>query len=1589
MSERHETSPSEQSGQTGQASATEQKLRSYLRKVTIELQEATANLERQEARRREPVALVGIGCRYPGAVESPEDLWDLVASGTDAVTPFPTDRGWDVTGLYDPDPAAAGRTYCREGGFLHRAAEFDAGFFGISPREALATDPQQRLLLETAWEAVERAGLDPRALRGTRTGVYAGAWDGGYTRAAAEPSAELEGDLLTGGVVSFTAGRIAYVLGLEGPAVAVDTACSSSLVALHLAAQALRAGECDLALAGGVTVMATPQTFTQFARQRGLAADGRCKAFAAGADGFGPGEGAAMILLERLSDARRHGHPVLAVIRGSAVNQDGASNGLTAPSGRAQERVVRAALETAGLGPEDIDVVEAHGTGTRLGDPIEAHALMNTYGRRTGTPLLLGSVKSNIGHTQAAAGAAGVIKMVGALRHGLLPPTLHVDAPSAEIDWSLGAVELLTAAREWRADDRRPRRAAVSAFGVSGTNAHVILEEPPPTPEVDAAFEGPIALPLSGRSPAALREAAGRWGRWLARQEDAPLPDVAVAAASRTLFEHRAVAVGDHPGDLAARLRGFAEGDVDVLVAGKAPAPGRTAFVFPGQGAQWVRMGVDLADASPAFAAALAECAEALAPFVDWNLLEVLRRGDSADFERVDVVQPASWAVMVALAQLWRSLGVRPAAVVGHSQGEIAAAVVSGALSRADGARVVALRAQLIARSLAGAGGMASVALPAAELERRLGEPRWNGRLGVAAVNAPSATVVSGDVKAVDAFVAAGEAEGIRVRRIPVDYASHSVHVERLEAELAELLGDVPSRRPEVPFVSTVTGRRVTEDGELDAHYWYRNLRAPVRFADTLRTLMTDGLGVFIEASPHPVLTPAVAETAAVLQRDVLAVGSLHRDDGGLDRLLTSVAQAWAGGVDVTWRALHPGGPVRAADLPTYPFQRRHYWLAPTTPTARAVPGDPTDAFRYRIEWEPSRVGAATPTGRWLLVVPDEATDDARSAADAFARAGAEVTTTAVDVTATTRASLAALLMDGTYDGVVSLLGTDPRPMPDSQPGRDPQPGRSQLDRALIGTMLLAQAAVDAAVTTGRAFPMWTVTRGAVAVAPQESPVAAGAQVWGLGRSVALEHPSSWGGLVDLPTSADSRDWDRLTQVVAAGDEDQVALRPASAFHRRLVPAPAGEARRRWRPHGTVLVTGGTGALGGHLARELARDGADHVVLTSRRGAASPGAADLVDDLRALGAEATVEAVDVSDRAALATLLAEHRPTAVFHAAGVPHSAHFLALDEVELARILAGKVTGARHLDELSRELGLELDAFVLYASGAGVWGSGGQSAYSAANAALDALALRRRADGLQATSVAWGLWGGGGMGDGAGEDYLSSRGLGIMTPSAAVTALRRTLDRDETEIVVADVDWPTFAQHFTVFRPSPLISRLAGTSAAAGGRDEGEPEEDRRSELLAADPRERYELLLELTRATVAAVLGHDGPRDVGVEQSFTDLGFSSLTAVELATRLGRPIGRKLPPTLIFDHPNAEAVTRHLESMLAEEPVSRREPRPGAAPAGLPVSDASPADASSGQVSVDGSSADGDSTDGSRTGDDLDDLDADALVRMVLGRS
>ncbi|MGW4533251.1 SDR family NAD(P)-dependent oxidoreductase [Nocardia sp. NPDC004340] len=884
------------------------------------------------ARTDEPIAIVGMACRYPGGVESPGALWDLVFAGTDATSDFPSDRGWELDRLIDPDPDNPGTTYSGRGGFITGAADFDAGFFGIGPREAVAMDPQQRLLLEVSWEALEHAGIDPTSLRGSDTGVYSGVMYQDYESLTRNAGPEVEGYALTGSLGSVVSGRIGYALGLEGPALTVDTACSSSLVALHLACRALRQGESSLALVGGATVMATPAVFLDFSRQRGLASDGRCKSFSAAADGVAWSEGAAVLVVERLSDAQRLGHTVLAVVRGSAVNQDGASNGLTAPNGPAQERVIAEALADAGLTAADVDAVEAHGTGTTLGDPIEAHALIATYGQARGDrePLRIGSLKSNIGHAQAAAGVGGIIKMVQAMHHRVLPRTLHADELSPHVDWSSGAVRVLTDAEPWPGGDRL-RRAGVSSFGISGTNAHVILEEPPVTaaePALAPANPNVTALMLSGRSEAALRDQADRLRQWMIERPELAARDVASAlVGTRARLDWRGGVIGRDRDELLAGLAALADGQATTTAVAGTATPGRVAFLFTGQGAQRRGMGAGLYRDYPAFASALDEVCAEFDGRLGGSLRAVMFDAPESGLNRTEFTQPALFAFEVALFRLLESFGVMPDVVAGHSIGELAAAYVAGVWSLPDACALVAARGRLMG-GLPEGGAMLAVAVSEADAVAVVAD--YSDRLSVAAVNGPAAVVLSGDEDAVAEVDRLFEQRGVRTSRLRVSHAFHSARMDPMLVEFRTVAEGLTYRQPLLPIVSNVTG---TEAGDAvrDPEYWVAQVRGCVRFAPGVDTLIEIGVRKFLEVGPDAVLTAMTSACLAQhpeVESKSVAVAASRRSMDEPTAFVTALARADAAGIPVDWSQAHDRPAVRVA-LPTYAFQRQRYWARP------------------------------------------------------------------------------------------------------------------------------------------------------------------------------------------------------------------------------------------------------------------------------------------------------------------------------------------------------------------------------------------------------------------------------------------------------------------------------------------------------------------------------------------------------------------------------------------------------------------------------------------------------------------------------------
>ncbi|WP_326668749.1 SDR family NAD(P)-dependent oxidoreductase [Streptomyces sp. NBC_01257] len=1719
----------------------EEKLLEYLRRATADLRDMRKRLAAAERKSSgEPIAIVGMACRYPGGVGSPDELWDLVVEGRDGVSAFPVDRGWDVEGLYDPEPGKPNRTVTREGGFLYDAADFDAGVFGISPREALGMDPQQRLLLEASWEAVESAGIDPLSLKGSRTGVFAGLMYHDYALGT-------EASATTGG--SLVSGRVSYTLGLEGPSVTVDTACSSSLVALHLGAQALRSDECSMALVGGVTVMTTPDMFLYFSHQRGMAADGRCKSFAADADGTGCSEGVGVLMLERLSDAQRNGHPVLAVIRGSAINQDGASSSMTAPNGPSQQRVIRAALDGAGLTSSDVDLVEAHGTGTRLGDPIEAQALLATYGqgRPEGDPIWLGSLKSNLGHAQAAAGVGGVIKAVQAIRHGVLPRTLHVDVPTPQVDWSAGAVELLTESRAWPVRDR-PRRVGVSSFGLSGTNAHVIVEQAPVVeePDVSVTVELPVVpVVLSARSEAGLSAQAGK----LLGVSSASLLDVGFSSVvSRGVLEHRAVVAASDREELVRGLTALAEGELSSsVVRGSARQAGATAFLFTGQGAQRLGMGRELYEAFPVFAAAFDEVVGELDARLGRSLREVVWGEDAGLLNGTMFAQAGLFAVETALFRLVESWGVRPDFLVGHSVGEIAAAQVSGALSLGDAAELVVARGRLM-QGLPAGGSMVAVEASEAEVL-----PLLNAEVGIAAVNGPRSVVVSGVESAVADVVGKFAGEGRRTSALRVSHAFHSPLMEPMLAEFGAVVSGLSFGAPSIPVVSGVFGDLSESWGS--AEYWVRHVRDAVRFADAVSFVVSRGVTSFVEVGPDGVLCGMAQQSVDAELAATVFVPLVRKGRPEVASTVTALGQLHVSGVPVDWARFFEGTGARRVDLPTYAFQRERYWMQaegggndpgslglgttdhPLLGATVTLPGTdgPVLTGRLSLERQPwladHRMGASVlfpGTGlvelalcagaqvgcdvldeltlQAPLVLPprggvqvrvvvgvddgtgarsvtvhardeDDGADDAPWTLHADGVLVPDVPAPAFDAAiwppqgaspvelddvygqlatqgyaygpafqgldavwrrdgeifaevalpeaaapdaghyglhpALFDAALHASLLDGTdaapgdegtarlpfawkgvrlhatgaarlrvriasagadsvtVDGadtegrpvfsvgalvtrpvsVDAAAGTAQRgslysvrwapftpaaapevvavpwdhrndgPVPEDAvlvwecppPVGDPVAGAHELTARALG--VVQEWLTDERFAAGR---LLVVTQGAVALPDETLTHPAAAAVAGLVRAAQSENPGRI-LLTDTDGGSDSVASAGVAAVVACG-EPESAVRQGGVWAPRLTRVPQVRDRADRSPFGgddaTVLVTGGTGTLGALVARHLVTvHGVRRLVLTGRRGADAPGAAELRAELAGLGAEVAVAACDLADREAARALVDAHAPTAVVHCAGVLEDATLGSLTAGRLSRVLRPKIDAAWNLHELTAHL--DLSAFVLFSSVAGVLGNPGQANYAAGNAFLDALAVRRKALGLPGQSLAWGLWADGdGMASGLdGTDLrrMSRSGVEPLVPAHALALMDEAGQSDDALLLPVRLDLRTLR---AAEPPSAIMSGLVhrktrATSSVPAGQS--------RSGLAALAPKERLRALLDLVRAQVASVLGHGSAADVEPDRAFTEIGFDSLTAMELRNQLASATGLRLPATLVFDHPNARAVAGHLDTLLA----------------------------------------------------------------------
>jgi len=1471
-----------------------------------------------------PVAIVGMACRFPGGVTDPAGFWRLLDRGGDAITRIPPDR-FDVEHFFDPAPATPGRIMSAHGGFLDGLREFDAGFFGISPREAERLDPQQRLLLETAWEALEDAGQDVRQLEGSTTGVYVGQWVSDFeSRLFADPES-VDFLMTTGSGRYASSGRISYALGLRGPSLTLDTACSSSLAAVHLGVRSIRDGESTLALVGGANVILQPHVTIAYSQSRMMAVDGHCKFGDAGGDGYVRSEGAGMVVLKALDRALSDGDRIYALIRGSAINNDGQTSGsLGRPSRLGQEELLRAAYRDAGVSPGLVAYVEAHGTGTRVGDPVELGALNTVLGegRPAGLPLVVGSVKTNIGHTEAAAGVAGLMKAALALYHGRIPPSLHCREPNPDVEWAALPIRVARAGESWPGGG--PCVAGVSSFGIAGSNAHVVLEAAPaPAPAVPASpprAPAPLLLPLSARSSGALRARAASFAAWL-RAPGAPDPVDACHGASRLAgLEHRAVVVAPDASALLAGLDQVASGDAPGAIEGVVDpaARPRVAFVVPGQGGQWAGMARELMQADATFRAAIDACDEALGDLVSWSLAEqlLMEEGDPGWLlGRIDVIQPALVAVAIAYASWWRARGLVPDVIVGHSMGEVGAACLAGVIDLRTAMRLIGRRSALMQRT-AGRGAMALLELPMDEMRARL--RGLEERVTVAVSNSPRATVISGDPGAVHEVVAAAERDGVFCRMVKVDVASHSPQMEPLAAELAAEFGALQPAGAHTPLYSTVLARRV-EGPELGGEYWGWNLRRPVLFAETIRLLVRDGVELFVELGPHPVLKPSLEQVGQAEGRALTVIACGMRDEPGRQALWGALGAAWVAGAGVSPRTLTAG---RHVSLPAYPWQRAYHWVeaaevrSADRPRLRTTLDDRMGSWLYCQRWAGFAPGEVTGTGRHCVVVGHA--DWSREVAAAAASQGASAQ---VANLASLPGALGAHDATGVRpDTIIVLVEEDASPWLAVQ---------------------VAQAVL------GQEFPVpprtWFVTRGAHAVDDRDAGHVnvAHAALWGAALVVGEEHPELWGGLVDADPTIPVSGEPTVRAVLAAG-EDQVALRRGAFWARRLAPMNFGSVAEP-ALDGTWLVTGGLGEVGLHLARGLASAGVRRMVLMGRSSlpARSEWGAALqeprvarrvaaVRELEAAGVAVHLTELDVSRPGALEGFLRRHAAEAwpairgVVHAAGTLNNQLVGSMTRPTFDDVIASKLGAAAELDRLLPDL----DAFVLVSSTGAFLPQPGQANYAAANAGLDALVERRRARGQRALSINWAVWEGTGLvRSESGEQGVAEmrrHGIDPFTPAEGRAIFETLLLGAAGPVAVIPADWSVWrgarpGRSCTIAREllpdAPMDAGLGGPVAHP----------------TAVSQRARVE---RAVREAVGHVL-KVAPGRIDPRRTLGGMGLNSLMAMELRSRLEAALARPLSATLAWNYPTVDALVAFLASDEGQDRAAT--PAPTAAP-GVP---------------------------------------------------
>ncbi|KBD48977.1 phthiocerol type I polyketide synthase PpsB [Mycobacterium tuberculosis] len=1467
----------------------------------------------------EPVAVVGIGCRFPGDVDGPESFWDFLVAGRNAISTVPADR-WDAEAFYHPDPLTPGRMTTKWGGFVPDVAGFDAEFFGITPREAAAMDPQQRMLLEVAWEALEHAGIPPDSLGGTRTAVMMGVYFNEYQSMLAASPQNVDAYSGTGNAHSITVGRISYLLGLRGPAVAVDTACSSSLVAVHLACQSLRLRETDLALAGGVSITLRPETQIAISAWGLLSPQGRCAAFDAAADGFVRGEGAGVVVLKRLTDAVRDGDQVLAVVRGSAVNQDGRSNGVTAPNTAAQCDVIADALRSGDVAPDSVNYVEAHGTGTVLGDPIEFEALAATYGHG-GDACALGAVKTNIGHLEAAAGIAGFIKATLAVQRATIPPNLHFSQWNPAIDAASTRFFVPTQNSPWPTAEG-PRRAAVSSFGLGGTNAHVIIEQGSELAPVSEGGEdtGVSTLVVTGKTAQRMAATAQVLADWM----EGPGAEVAVADVAHTVNHHRARQATF--GTVVARDRAQAIAGLRALAAGQhapgvvshqdgSPGPG-TVFVYSGRGSQWAGMGRQLLADEPAFAAAVAELEPVFVEQAGFSLRDVIATGK--ELVGIEQIQLGLIGMQLTLTELWRSYGVQPDLVIGHSMGEVAAAVVAGALTPAEGLRVTATRARLMA-PLSGQGGMALLGLDAAATEALIAD---YPQVTVGIYNSPRQTVIAGPTEQIDELIARVRAQNRFASRVNIEVAPHNPAMDALQPAMRSELADLTPRTPTIGIISTTYADLHTQP-IFDAEHWATNMRNPVRFQQAIASAGSGADGAyhtFIEISAHPLLTQAIADTLEDAHRPTksaakyLSIGTLQRD---ADDTVTFRTNLYTADIAHPPHTCHP--PEPHPTIPTTPWQHTHHWIATTHPSTAApedpgsnkvvVNGQSTSESRaledwcHQLAWPIRPAVSADPpsTAAWLVVADNELCHELARAADSR-------------VDSLSPPALAA--------------GSDPAALLDALRGVDnvlyapPVPGElldiESAYQVFHATRRLAAAIVASSATAISPPKLFIMTRNAQPISEGDRANPGHAVLWGLGRSLALEHPEIWGGIIDLDDSMPAELAVRhvLTAAHGTDGEDQVVYRSGARHVPRLQRRTLPGKPVTLNADASQLVIGATGNIGPHLIRQLARMGAKTIVAMARK----PGALDeLTQCLAATGTDLIAVAADATDPAAMQTLFdrfgTELPPLeGIYLAAFAGRPALLSEMTDDDVTTMFRPKLDALALLHRLS--LKSPVRHFVLFSSVSGLLGSRWLAHYTATSAFLDSFAGARRTMGLPATVVDWGLWKSLADVQKDATQISAESGLQPMADEVAIGALPLVMNPDAAvATVVVAADWPLLAAAYRTRGALRIVDDLLPAP-----EDVGKGESEFRTSLRSCPAEKRRDMLFDHVGALAATVMGMPPTEPLDPSAGFFQLGMDSLMSVTLQRALSESLGEFLPASVVFDYPTVYSLTDYLATVLPE---------------------------------------------------------------------